>query len=180
MHTWSSYLEQILLSAKLVQVQNLSLTWFHWNGWEKIMQPVVFIMFKTAWYWTFWNTAALNLMIILRKQNFLSICIQARHVMATGELVSQNALPRHASASPSVSATDETESAALSPELLELQLFQLLISVIHSKSEHGLIILLSSFWSFSFFYYLQFQKLRPSVIKHPTDTWKSPLVLGKG
>lgn len=42
------------------------------------MQPVVFIMFKTAWYWTFWNTAALNLMITLRKQNFLSICIQEK------------------------------------------------------------------------------------------------------
>lgn len=45
--TWSSYLEQIFLSAKLVQVQNPSLSWFHWNGWEKIMQLVVFMMFWT-------------------------------------------------------------------------------------------------------------------------------------
>lgn len=84
-------------------------------------------------------------MTVLRKQNFLSICIQASHMTVTGKLLSQNTLLRHASASPSVSATVETESSALSPELLELQLFQMLVSIIHSKSEHHFLIFLSSF-----------------------------------
>lgn len=110
-------------------------------------------------------------MIILRKQNFLPVCIQARRMMVAGKLVSQNARPRHASARPSISATDE--SSALSPKLLELQLFQLLVGVIHSKAEHGLIICLSSFWSFSFFYCLQFWKICPAIIKHPTDNPKT-------
>lgn len=182
MHTAFSYLEQSFLSAELVHVQNLSLIWFHSNWWEKITQAFVFISLKTARYWTFWNTAALNLTMTLRKPNFLSFCIQARHPMVTEELVNENTLPRHACTSPSVSATDATVSSALSSNLPELHLFQLLISIFLSKLEHFSTIFLSSVWSFFFLQLpsvsksLSFSHSVPPTHKSFLSRWETPLL----
>lgn len=75
------------------------------------------------------------------------------------QLLSQSALPRRTSASPSVSVTAGTESPALSPELLELQHHPLKIWTWPHNSPFLLL---------EFFYYLQFQKLCPSVMKSLT------------
>lgn len=61
-------------------------------------------------------------------------------------------------------------SSALSPKLLELQPFQLLISAFLSKSENLLKTFLSSAWSFSVLSLPSVSKLCPSVRKCPTDT----------
>lgn len=84
-------------------------------------------------------------MITLRKQNFLSICIQEKACDGDRQACKSESSAEDTQAPVQVSQPLLRQSSALSPKLLELQLFQLLNSLIHSKSEHGLIIFLSSF-----------------------------------